>query len=118
MPFSSISADKHVFIVEKKVAIGSAVIRTMLGSAGFIEARGEIEFEDISQPILERVIQYLHYKARHHGSKVPIPGVCCAGFGVQYCTTRRIVPCRVCCATRAGTGPAARCQLPRLLMMA
>ena len=75
------SAEKHIFIIEKKIAVGSAVIRAMLGSAAFVEgSRGEIEFEDITTTILERVIQYLHYKARHHNSKIPIPevwyGVC------------------------------------------
>lgn len=69
-----LSAEKHVFVLEKKVAMNSGVIKAMLSSDGFVESRsGEISFDDISTVVLERVIQYLHYKAKHSNSKVPIP---------------------------------------------
>ncbi len=68
------SAERHIFILEKKVAMSSGVIKAMLNSDAFIEgSRGEIAFEDISTPVLERVIQYLHYKSKYTNSKVPIP---------------------------------------------
>lgn len=45
--------------------------RTRAGS--FTESRGEIRFPEISTHVLEKVIQYFHYKARFAGSSAPIP---------------------------------------------
>jgi len=69
-----ISGDKHVFVVERRAAVVSGMIRTMLASSGFQEGgRGEIEFPEISAPVLEKVVEYFHYKLKHHNSKTPIP---------------------------------------------
>lgn len=68
-----VSADKHVFVVERRVAMVSGMIRTMLSSNTFVEGKGDIELPDIPSPVLEKVIQYFHYKVKFSGSKVPIP---------------------------------------------
>jgi len=70
-----ISAERHVFVVERRIVLTSGMIRTMLGGGGgFAEsAKGEIEFGEISTAVLEKVVAYMHYKAKHHNSKVPIP---------------------------------------------
>jgi transcription elongation factor B subunit 1 len=38
-----------------------------------LEGRGEIEFPEISTPVLEKVLQYCHYKLKYNASKVPVP---------------------------------------------
>eukprot|EP00160_Parvularia_atlantis_P014542 Unigene3684_Nuclearia_a/m.11235 Unigene3684_Nuclearia_a/g.11235 ORF Unigene3684_Nuclearia_a/g.11235 Unigene3684_Nuclearia_a/m.11235 type:complete len:107 (-) Unigene3684_Nuclearia_a:1353-1673(-) len=65
-----ISYDNFVFIVDKKVAMQSGTIRTMLsGSGQFTESlNNEITFRNISSPILEKVCQYLYY---HHRYSAP-----------------------------------------------
>jgi transcription elongation factor B subunit 1 len=69
-----ISAEKHVFVIERRVACVSGTIRTMLSSSGFVEGgKGEIEFPEISTLALERVIEYFHYQIKWHSSRDPIP---------------------------------------------
>jgi transcription elongation factor B subunit 1 len=69
-----ISAEKHVFVIERRIACVSGAIRTMLASSGFQEGgKGEIEFPEISTQALEKVIEYFHYKIKWHSSRVPIP---------------------------------------------
>lgn len=68
-----ISAEKHVFYVEKRVAMISGTLRSMLSNSSFAEAKGEIEFPEVSTAVLEKVIEYFHYKAKYNNSKVPIP---------------------------------------------
>lgn len=68
-----ISAEKHVFVVERRVVTVSGMIKAMLSSNSFVEGKGEIEFPEISTAVLEKVIQYMHYKVKYHNSKVPIP---------------------------------------------
>ena len=42
-------------------------------AGAFKEGKGEIELPEISTVVLEKVLQYFHYKVKHHGSKTPIP---------------------------------------------
>jgi hypothetical protein len=44
-----------------------------LSAGAFKEGKGEIELPEISTVVLEKVLQYFHYKVKHHGSKTPIP---------------------------------------------
>jgi transcription elongation factor B subunit 1 len=62
-----ISHDQFVFVLDKKIAIRSGTIRTMLsGSGQFTESlNNEITFRNISSTILEKVCQYLHYNYRY-----------------------------------------------------
>ena len=70
-----LSAERHVFYVERRVVLTSGMIKTMLaGSGGFAEGgKGEVEFPEISTAVLEKVVAYMHYKVKHHNSKTPIP---------------------------------------------
>jgi hypothetical protein len=70
-----ISAEGHEFIVDKKAAMVSGTIKSLLNSPGtFTEQElGEIHFREISTPILEKVIQYFYYKLRYTNSTTEIP---------------------------------------------
>lgn len=51
-----VSAEKHVFVCERRVALVSGFVRTMLASAAFREGKGEIELPDITTAVLEHTI--------------------------------------------------------------
>merc|ERR1711916_193117 len=70
-----VSSDGHVFHCKKEAALVSGTIRSMLsGPAEFAESEtGEFNFREISAPILEKVIQYFHYKLKYTNSTVEIP---------------------------------------------
>ena len=42
-------------------------------AGSFKESEGEVTLSGISTPILEKVIQYLHYKLKYSNSRVPPP---------------------------------------------
>lgn len=67
-----ISAEGHEFFLHKHVAMVAGTIKIML-SGQFAESRGEIRFPEIPGIILERVIQYLHYKVRYANSAQRVP---------------------------------------------
>lgn len=69
-----ISAEGHEFFVNKEIAIaGSKTIRTML-TGSFREAQDNvIRFPDQAGYVLERVINYLHYRAQYQNSSSRIP---------------------------------------------
>jgi transcription elongation factor B subunit 1 len=68
-----ISAEGHQFIVARKIALISNTMCAML-EGQFREAdQGIINFPDISGHVLEKVIQYLHYKVRYSESTAKIP---------------------------------------------
>ena len=50
----------------------SATIKAML-TGQFAESSGDISFPEISGAVLEKVIQYMYYKAKYTKSTVPIP---------------------------------------------
>ena len=70
-----ISADGHEFIIDRKAAMISGTIKSMLsGPATFAEkSLGEINFREITTPILEKVIQYFYYKLKYTNSTTEIP---------------------------------------------
>mmetsp|Transcript_20143 Transcript_20143/g.56949 ORF Transcript_20143/g.56949 Transcript_20143/m.56949 type:complete len:103 (+) Transcript_20143:75-383(+) len=67
-----ISSEDHVFVVERKYAMVSGTIKSML-SGSFAESKGEVRFPEIRTAVLEKVIQYFHFKLKYTNSKVPIP---------------------------------------------
>ena len=69
-----ISAEGHEFFMDKEVAMaGSQTIRAML-QGSFREAQeNTIRFPDQAGYVLEKVIQYLHYRAQYRNSKARIP---------------------------------------------
>jgi len=75
-----ISAEGHEFFVDRKAALVSGTIKSMLSGPGndnigtFQEQElGEIKFQDISAPILEKSIQYFYYKLRYTNATSEIP---------------------------------------------
>eukprot|EP00164_Ancoracysta_twista_P000282 GFYU01000398.1.p1 GENE.GFYU01000398.1~~GFYU01000398.1.p1 ORF type:complete len:104 (+),score=41.59 GFYU01000398.1:81-392(+) len=70
-----ISAEGHEFIIDRKAAMISGTIKSMLSGAGnFAESsKGEVVFPDISTRILEKVIQYFYFKLRYSNSTQAIP---------------------------------------------
>lgn len=69
-----ISSSNHIFYVEKKVAMVSGMIRATLQTTAFQESESqEISFPELDTPVLEKVIEYFHYKHRYNNSRVPIP---------------------------------------------
>lgn len=75
MPSSIIklkSSEGHEFYVDRKCAMVSGTIRTMLAGQ-FAESRGEISFPEIPGLVLEKLIQYLYYKVRYTNSTQRVP---------------------------------------------
>jgi len=82
-----VSQEGHEFVVDKKAAMVSGTIKAMLSSDGmitrryesneiigaFMESGGEIKFQDISTPILEKVIQYFYFKLKYNNATMEIP---------------------------------------------
>ena len=67
-----ISGEGHEFLVDRRCAMVSGTIKAML-SGQFAESRGEVRFPEIPGVVLERVIQYLHYKVRYTHSSQRVP---------------------------------------------
>eukprot|EP00523_Entomoneis_sp_CCMP467_P002671 CAMPEP_0168752336 /NCGR_PEP_ID=MMETSP0724-20121128/18330_1 /TAXON_ID=265536 /ORGANISM="Amphiprora sp., Strain CCMP467" /LENGTH=105 /DNA_ID=CAMNT_0008800575 /DNA_START=37 /DNA_END=354 /DNA_ORIENTATION=+ len=69
-----VSAEGHEFFMDRDTAISaSQTIRLML-EGSFKEAQDNIiQLPDISGYILEKVVQYLHYKAQYSNSDSRIP---------------------------------------------
>lgn len=70
-----ISAEGHEFFVDRKAAMVSGTIKSMLSGPGaFTEQQlGEITFREISTPILEKVNQYFYYKLKYTNNTSEIP---------------------------------------------
>jgi len=68
-----VSSDGHEFVVDKKAALVSGTIKSML-EGGFSEAENRrVAFQDISTPILEKIVQYFYYKLKYTNSTTSIP---------------------------------------------
>jgi transcription elongation factor B subunit 1 len=69
-----ISAEGHEFFVDRETAVtASKTIRLML-EGSFREAQDNtIRFPEIAGYILERVIKYFYYKAKHSNSSSRLP---------------------------------------------
>jgi len=63
-----ISSDGHEFIVDYKCAMVSNTIRSMLSGTFSEGVSGEVNFREITSPILEKVVQYFYYKTRYPDS--------------------------------------------------
>jgi transcription elongation factor B subunit 1 len=59
-----ISSDGKEFIIDREVAKMSGTIKIMLESQ-FSESKGEIQFQEITGIILEKVVEYLNYKVKY-----------------------------------------------------
>eukprot|EP00698_Gefionella_okellyi_P006923 TRINITY_DN1674_c0_g1_i1.p3 TRINITY_DN1674_c0_g1~~TRINITY_DN1674_c0_g1_i1.p3 ORF type:complete len:101 (-),score=22.35 TRINITY_DN1674_c0_g1_i1:931-1233(-) len=69
-----ISSEGQEFVVDKKAAMVSGTIKSMLSSSGaFVESGGEIRFAEITGPILEKVIQYFYFKLKYNNATADIP---------------------------------------------
>ena len=66
------SAEGHEFFVDRKCAMVSGTIKSML-SGQFAESRGEISFPEVPAIIMEKLIQYLYYKVRYTNSTHRVP---------------------------------------------
>mmetsp|Transcript_19466 Transcript_19466/g.49875 ORF Transcript_19466/g.49875 Transcript_19466/m.49875 type:complete len:107 (+) Transcript_19466:96-416(+) len=62
-----ISCDGKEFFCERKAAMISGTIKNMLTGPGqFTEKQmGEVSFPEISGDVLEKVLEYFHYKLRY-----------------------------------------------------
>lgn len=69
-----ISAEGHEYYMDRSIAVaGSKTISLMLEGSFKEASEGVIRFPDIASHILEKVVQYLHYKAQHSQSTSRIP---------------------------------------------
>ncbi|CAL5229677.1 g13045 [Coccomyxa viridis] len=74
-----VSAEGFEFTVDYRAACVSNTIKQMLSSEGnFTETElGEINFPEISAPILEKICEYFYYRLRHmNESSKTIPEFC------------------------------------------
>lgn len=61
-----ISAEKDEFIVERRVAMVSGFLRSLLSSDNWLEnTRGEVNFPSISTSALKKAIEYMEYKVKY-----------------------------------------------------
>ncbi|KAL7752661.1 elongin C [Sorochytrium milnesiophthora] len=70
-----LSSDGFEFVIDRKCAMASGTIKSMLSSPGrFTESQQNlIEFKDIKAIVLEKVCQYLYYRVRYTNSTSEIP---------------------------------------------
>eukprot|EP00697_Spironema_sp_BW2_P006736 gnl/Spiro4/20848_TR10150_c0_g1_i1.p1 gnl/Spiro4/20848_TR10150_c0_g1~~gnl/Spiro4/20848_TR10150_c0_g1_i1.p1 ORF type:complete len:117 (+),score=40.85 gnl/Spiro4/20848_TR10150_c0_g1_i1:40-351(+) len=62
------------FLIDRKAAMLSGTIKSMLSSSGFVESvSNEITFPEISTQILDKVCQYLQYKLKYNDSTTTPP---------------------------------------------
>jgi len=67
------SGDDHEFYLPKKIACVSKTIETSLSGAFQESSSNSVRLQEINSIILEKVIQYLHYKSKYTNSTQPIP---------------------------------------------
>ena len=65
-----ISAEGHEFFITRRVAYVSGTMKAMLAGQFQESKEQEIKFPEISTAILEKTIQYCHYKLRYSNSTV------------------------------------------------
>jgi transcription elongation factor B subunit 1 len=67
-----VSAEGFEFVIERRCANVSGTIRAMLTGSYSETKDNYITFPEISTTILEKVIEYFHYKVRYsHSSEMP-----------------------------------------------
>jgi len=74
-PVKLIAADGSEIIVDRRAAMVSGTIKSMLAGPGNFSERqqGEIKFPEMSARILEKTVQYFYYKLRHTNTTGPLP---------------------------------------------
>jgi transcription elongation factor B subunit 1 len=67
-----VSAEGFEFVIERRCANVSGTIKAML-TGSYSEAKdNHVTFPEISTRVLEKVIEYFHYKVRYsHSSEMP-----------------------------------------------
>jgi len=68
-----ISSDKHEFILDYKCAMVSNTLRSMLSGSFSEGVSKEVDFKEITAPILEKVVQYFYYKTKYSDSAAENP---------------------------------------------
>lgn len=68
-----VSAEGHEFIIDRKCALVSKTISSMLEGAFLENEMGRINFREISTPVLEKVIQYFYFKVKYSNNTSTIP---------------------------------------------
>ena len=70
-----VSAEGYEFFLDRELArAASTTMRTMLKSKTFLEAReNTIRLPDMAGYIMERLVKYIHYKAKYSNSTSRIP---------------------------------------------
>eukprot|EP01126_Amoeba_proteus_P019286 TRINITY_DN1991_c0_g1_i3.p1 TRINITY_DN1991_c0_g1~~TRINITY_DN1991_c0_g1_i3.p1 ORF type:complete len:119 (-),score=7.82 TRINITY_DN1991_c0_g1_i3:138-494(-) len=68
-----VSAEGYEFILDRKCALVSKTISSMLDGAFLENEMRRINFREIPGPILEKVIQYFYYKVKYTNNTQVIP---------------------------------------------
>ena len=68
-----VSAEGHEIYLLRSICFMSVTMKAMLEGPFAESQESKISFPDISTLILEKVVQYLHYKARYQNSTQRIP---------------------------------------------
>jgi hypothetical protein len=69
-----VSAEGHEFFMDRETAVSASQTMRLMLEGDFREAHNRvIELPDIAGYILEKVVQYLHYKTQHSNSESRIP---------------------------------------------
>jgi elongin-C len=67
-----VSAEGFEFVIERRCANVSGTIRAMLTGSYSESKDNHVNFPEISTRVLEKVIEYFHYKVRYsHSSEMP-----------------------------------------------
>jgi len=74
-PVKLIASDGSEIILDRRAAMVSGTIKSMLSGPGnFTEQQhGEVTFPDISPKVLEKTVQYFYYKLRYTNHSGPLP---------------------------------------------
>jgi len=74
-PVKLIASDGSEIIIDRRAALVSGTIKSMLAGPGqFHESQqGEIKFPEISAKVLEKTVQYFYYKLKHTNHQGPLP---------------------------------------------
>merc|ERR1719284_2019303 len=74
-PVKLIACDGSEIILDRRAAMVSGTIKSMLAGPGNFseQQQGEIKFPEMSARVLEKVAQYFYYKLRHTNSTGPLP---------------------------------------------
>jgi len=68
-----VSSEGEEFVVKRKEAEVSHVIKVSLESAMKEGREQRVRFDNISAPVLRVVVDYLRYKVEHANARAPIP---------------------------------------------